>query len=407
MRLLHITHHYWPAIGGSEKYITDLSEELARRGHEIDVVTTRSKNHVTWANALPRAERREGVFVRRFDSLYRSQRITEIMLSGLRHYREARERRYEPEIFFGSGPISPGLFAFVRSQAKRYDAIHISQLHFSHAYTAFVAAKPSGRPIILTPHLHVEQPDTWDIGYLHTILKGSHVVVAVSEAEREQSVSHGLSASVVVAGNGLIMDNYPARDPLAARKALGLPEDAFVILFLGRKNDYKGLDVGIEAFRRIKDRHPKLVFLAIGPETPFSADLWNRVEPLDGLMRRGSVSETEKLDALAACDVMCMPSTGEAFGIVYLEGWAYSKPVIGARIRSVSSIITENETGLLINPGDSARLSELFSMLIENPSLGLAMGRRGRARLIRRYTIGRIAEIMEGAYAIARRRAAV
>lgn len=406
MRLLHVTHQYWPAIGGAEKYIADVSAELARRGHEIDVITTRSRDYHTWANSLPREERHEGVSICRFDSLGRSPRLLRMMEWGFQNYWRGMQRRYEPFIFLGSGPISPGLFAAVRSRARRYDAVHINQLHYSHAFTTYVAARAAGCPIILTPHLHAEQRETWDVGYLRTVIRGSHVVVAVSEAERRHLVSKGLNDSVVVAGNGLVMDNYPARDPAAARKALNVPDDAFVILFLGRKTDYKGLDIAVEAFRSIRQNHPKAVFLAVGPETDFSAALWARVGAVDGLIRRGAVDESEKIDALAACDVMCMPSTGEAFGITYLEAWAYAKPVIGARIASVSSIISENANGLLVEPRDTRGLRRLIERLIEDPERGMAMGRRGYATLLGRYTIGRIAQIIEGACAIARRRAA-
>jgi glycosyltransferase involved in cell wall biosynthesis len=406
MRLLHVTHQYWPAIGGSEKYITDVSEALARRGHDINVITTRSRDYLTWTNSLPRAERSGGVSVRRFDSLRRSPRILRMMEWGFGHYWRRMQRRYEPFIFLGSGPISPGLYGAVRSQASGHDVVHINQLHYSHAYTAFVAARAAGRPIVLTPHLHAEQRETWDIGYLRAVIKGSHVVVAVSDAERRHLLSLGLSDSVVVAGNGLVMDNYPARDRAAARKALNIPDDAYVILFLGRKTDYKGLDIAIEAFRQVRQSRPKAVFLAVGPETEFSTGLWARVGEMDGLIRRAAVGETEKLDALAACDVMCMPSTGEAFGITYLEAWAYAKPVIGARIASVASIISENANGLLVEPRDVRGLVQLYDRLIDNPALGVGLGKRGYATLLSRYTIARIAEIIEGAYAIARRRAA-
>lgn len=406
MRLLHVTHQYRPAIGGSEKYISDLSEALARRGHTIDVFTTRAVDYNTWASALPRLERLNGVTVRRFDSLRRTPRLWALMEWGFkRHWRELR-RRYEPFIFLGSGPVSPGLYAAVRSQAARYDAVHINQLHYSHAYTAFIAARAAHCPIVLTPHLHAEQRETWDIGYLRAILKGSHTVIAVSDAERRHLTDNRLSDSVVLAGNGLVLEDYPARDAAASRRYFGIPSDAFVILFLGRKTDYKGLDVALEAFRRARESRPHAMFLAVGPETEFSRSLWARVGDIEGLIRRGAVSEAEKLDALAACDVMCMPSTGEAFGITYLEAWAYARPVIGARIASVASIIADDVNGLLIEPRDSQRLGSLFERLIDEPRLGAALGAHGYATLVGRYTVGRIAEIVEGACVMARRRAA-
>lgn len=406
MRLLHITHQYKPAVGGSEKYIADLSEELAARGHLVDVFTTRATDYHTWENHLPRRERIAGVEVHRFDSFQRTRRSWDMMNGAFRRYWQSPARRYEPLIFWGSGPVSPGLFRAIRSRAAAYDAVHINQLHYSHAYTAHVALKGLRKPVVLTPHLHAEQRETWDVGYLRTALRASHVVLAVSDAERDHLVRHRLCDTAVLGGNGLRMTDYPRLDPAAARARLGLGEGAFVVLFLGRKTDYKGLDVTLDAFQRLRAERPEAVFLAVGSETPFSEALWRRAGDVPGVIRRETVPDEEKQAALAACDVLCLPSTGEAFGIVYLEAWAHAKPVIGARIASVASIIADGETGLLVAPGDAGALAELLRRLSAGRGWARGMGERGHQTLLRRYTVERIADVVEGAYAIARRHAA-
>ena len=71
MRLLHVTQRYLPAIGGAEKYVADLSEELVRRGHKVDVLTSRALDFHTWKNVLPPFERVGGVDVYRFRSMRR------------------------------------------------------------------------------------------------------------------------------------------------------------------------------------------------------------------------------------------------------------------------------------------------------------------------------------------------
>lgn len=406
MRLLHITHQYTPAVGGSEKYIADLSEELAARGHGVDVFTTRATDYHTWANVLPRRERIAGVDVHRFGSFARTRRSWDMMNGAFRRYWPSSARRYEPLIFWGSGPVSPGLFRAIRSRAAGYDAVHINQLHYSHAYTAHAALKGLNTPVVLTPHLHAEQRETWDVGYLRTVLRASHVVLAVSGAERDHLLRHRLCDTAVLGGNGLRMSGYPRLDPAAARARLGLGDGAFVVLFLGRKTDYKGLDVTLDAFRKLRAERPEAVFLAVGGETPFSEALWRRAGEVPGLIRRETVSDEEKQAALAACDVLCLPSTGEAFGIVFLEAWAHAKPVIGARIASVASIIADGDTGLLIEPGDAGALAERLGRLATARDWARDMGERGRRTLLGRYTVERIADVVEGAYVIARRHAA-
>ena len=195
---------------------------------------------------------------------------------------------------------------------------------------------------------------------------------------------------------GLCLDRFPPFDRESSRLRLGLPSDAFVILFVGRKTEYKGLDVCVKAFSALRKGRQNVYFLAMGPETDFSRRLWPQYSGLDGLVVRGTISDEERLAALAACDVFLMPSTGEAFGIMYLEAWAYHKPVIGAKIASVSSVVADGEDGFLVAPGQVAPLILCLTRLADDPGLVRGMGERGRAKLERRYTVERIADVVEG-----------
>jgi len=186
-------------------------------------------------------------------------------------------------------------------------------------------------------------------------------------------------------------------DRSTCRARLGLPDRGFVILFLGRKTEYKGLDLCVEAFSALRESRQDVYFLAVGPETAFSQELWTRYPNLDGLVVRGEVSDEERLMSLAACDVLALPSAAEAFGIVYLEAWAYRRPVIGASIPSVSSVVAAGEDGLLVEPGQVSSLARAFSDLADYPQQRKEMGERGRAKLERRYTVERIASIFEAA----------
>ncbi len=280
MRLLHVSHQYYPAIGGAERYITDLSEELAARGHTLDVFTTRSQDYVTWANTLPPRETVNGVRVRRFRSLRRNRLAWHALAFGLERSMDAGKSCCEPLVFFGNGPVSPGMAAALLRQTPAYDLVHINNLHYAHAWVAFAAAKRRNAPVVITPHLHIRQPETYDVGYMRRILQGSDAVIAVSEAEGRFLIDQGLARDVVVAGNGLRLERFPPLDAAAARAKLGLPAGAFVVLFLGRKTAYKGLALLLDAFAALR-RHPAAVFLAIGPETDYSPPL-GRTRPQPG-----------------------------------------------------------------------------------------------------------------------------
>jgi glycosyltransferase involved in cell wall biosynthesis len=399
MRILHVTHQYRPAVGGAEQYIAGLSEGLAGRGHQIDVFASRSADYRTWRNQLPRFAQLEGVNVYRFSSLPRTQLTWRILAYGLNRYWRLGARWYEPLIFYGNGPICPAMFTTILRNARRYNLVHINNLHYSHALIAYIAARLRQLPIVITPHVHTKQRETHDIGYLWTILQGSDAVLTDTGAEKEYLAERLWNVEIVVGGNALSLDRFPPLDQRQSRKRLGCPEEGFIVLFLGRKTDYKGLDKCLEAFAVLRQRRRDIYLLAVGPETDFSQALWLRYAGLDGLIVYDSVSDEERLAALAACDVLAMPSCGEAFGVVYLEAWAYRKPVIGARIASVSSIIDEGGNGFLVAHNQVAQLISRLTYLADDPEAAQMMGAQGRAKLEARYTRDRLVDIVEGTYA--------
>jgi glycosyltransferase involved in cell wall biosynthesis len=399
MRLLHVTHQYRPAVGGAEQHITSLSEEMARRGHDVTVFTSRSRDYLTWRNELPLFECLNGVRVHRFWSFGRGKQTWRMLDYGYRHYARTRSSRHEPWIFLGNGPVCPGLFLALVKQAANYDLVHINNLHYAHAATAFAAARLRGLPVVLTPHIHVEQPVTYDVRYMRNMLCGSDHVMADTRAERRFLVDMGLDHQrVTTAGVGIDLEDFPILDMQTCRRDLGLPADAFVLLFLGRKTEYKGLDLVLEAFGALREQHPRLHLMAIGADTDYSRGLWARYAGSAGLFNLGNVPDETRLVALNACDCLILPSSGEAFGIVYLEAWAVGKPVIGARTRAVSSLVSDGLDGYLIPPGNARALVEHVAHLLENPVKVRRMGERGRAKVINRYTVPRVADVVEGVY---------
>jgi glycosyltransferase involved in cell wall biosynthesis len=405
MRVLHVTHQYAPAIGGSERYITDLSEELVRRGHQIDVYTSRATDYHTWKSVLPRRAVINGVNIRRFNALPRRGHTWRALDIGLGNYWHSRSLLYEPFIFYGNGPIMPGLFAAIAANAHQYDLMHINQLHYAHAATAYAAARLRGLPVVTTPHLHAEQRETYDVGYLLDVLAGSQIIFADTVGEHDFLLSKGFPPmQVVIGGGSLNMKLFPPQDTAAARASLGIPTDAFVVLFLGRKTAYKGLEPSVRAFLELCKSHPHAYFVAMGPESESSLKLWREIGNLPNVLVRARVEDDERLAALAACDVLLLPSSGEAFGIVYLEAWAYHKPVIGAPIQAVKALISDGMDGWLIEPQQVGEIAGRLRWLADNPEAARAAGEAGHAKLLRRYTTESVADVVEGAYVRAQRR---
>jgi glycosyltransferase involved in cell wall biosynthesis len=110
------------------------------------------------------------------------------------------------------------------------------------------------------------------------------------------------------------------------------------------------------------------------------------------------VSWQEKLDLLNACDAFALPSTGESFGFVYVEAWAVKKPVVGAHSGAVPSLISDGVDGLLVTPDDPADLVLKIKQLYQDVELRQRLAAAGHAKATMRYTVQRVADIVEGAY---------
>lgn len=399
MRVLHVTHQYPPAIGGSEKYIADLSEELVSRGHQVDVFTSRSLDYHTWKNELGPREKVNGVNVYRFRSMRRTDFVWRVLHWSQSRYWRTRSRVYEPFILFGSGPSCPGMFAAMLSRLPQYDLAHLNCLVYSHVTYGYLAARWRDVPVIVTPHVHTNQEVTYGITYQLNVLRGSDHIIADTDGERNLLLGLGVPPwRVTTAGIGMRPESFPMRDAMACRQRLGLPRDAFVMLFLGRQVEYKGLETALRAFSALRKLHDNLHFLVVGPETDYSRQLFARYDNLPGLTNLGTVSDDVRMDALNACDCLVLPSAGEAFGIVFLEAWLMGKPVIGPRTMAVSTVIHDGQDGWLVPLDAPEAIAVGLKSWIDSPSLARQMGERGRRQVLQRYTQTRIADVVEGVY---------
>jgi glycosyltransferase involved in cell wall biosynthesis len=399
LKLLHVTHQYAPAIGGSEQFMTDLSEALALRGHSVDVFTTRAREFRTWQDELVPREVLNGVRVFRYNSFRRRPTTNRLQSIGYRGYRQTHLRIFEALIFAGNGPISPGLAWSIWRQGPQYDLINIQTMPYSHFIYGYHLARRSGRPIVLTPHLHIVDSETFDIRMFNNALRQAHLVVAVSGAEGDYFRQKGIASErILVAGNGIRPERFPMRDKALCRQRLGLPEEAVVLLFLGRKVPYKGLSLVIEAFAALHARYKELCLVAAGPATVESEVLRMRWKDLPRFRNLDEVNEEQKLDLLNACDVLLLPSTSEAFGIVFLEAWAVAKPVIGARAGAVPSVISEGQDGLLAEPNDVDSLKAQIERLLVDAGFRQRLGRAGQKKVFSRYTVSCITDIIERGY---------
>jgi glycosyltransferase involved in cell wall biosynthesis len=201
-----------------------------------------------------------------------------------------------------------------------------------------------------------------------------------------------------VVGSGIDIADYPRLDAKMCRRRLGLPENAFLLLFLARKEAYKGLQLLFAACAQLQTECPDLYLIAAGTETDHSRDLRKRYADLPRVFYFDTVYGQPKLDLLNACDVFAMPSMGESFGIVYVEAWAVGKPVLAANAGAIPSVVSDGVDGLLVTSDSVSNTADRILMLYRNPELRERLGMAGYHKAVTRYSVQRVTDAVEGAY---------
>ena len=112
--------------------------------------------------------------------------------------------------------------------------------------------------------------------------------------------------------------------------------------------------------------------------------------------------EADKPAIFGACDVLVFPSGHESFGIVLVEAWAARKPVIGARIGAIPTVIDEDDDGLLIEHRNVADLTVKLRLLIERPELRQRLGEAGRQKVLAEYTWDVVSDRFRSVYQFVR-----
>lgn len=169
---------------------------------------------------------------------------------------------------------------------------------------------------------------------------------------------------------------------------------------MGNRISSKGIFTLIESMRHVKRSYPKARLVLAGRSGREYDDYYSKLPPAlqSSIVDVGVLPQQEKADALSAADIFVMPSKFESIGLVYLEAWMCSTPVIGAYSKTLSNVITDGDDGFLIDFGDSVMLGKKIVYLLKNDTLREEMGNAGRNKVLQNYTWNRIASKIEDLY---------
>jgi glycosyltransferase involved in cell wall biosynthesis len=400
MHVLALTHLFFPARGGTEIALFELAKRLVERGHRVTVITSNQRALEGFKAPRPNSslaaeEIREGMRIIRLP-LFPRQRfiLAKIGALALRSRLPGGAALW----FMTHVPYLPQMIKTARR--LKPDLIYAVPFPTATIFYASAVARKTGSPWVIQPHIHLMDINLslkkiiqWLFPKASAIMTNTTVEkdflrgLMVSE-EKIHALGQGIALSLVTGGDGLQFRN---KNDLS---------DKPIILFLGRKVENKGIETLIEAMPLIWEKQTGTVLVLAGQSSPYFQALFGR-HPFfkdPRIISLDDFPEEEKADLLAACDLLILPSRVESFGVVFLEAWANSKPVIGARIPAVEEMVDEGEDGFLIRYGDHVHLAAVALKLIEDPTLRKNMGEKGKRKVLQRYEINRVTDRMEALF---------
>ncbi|MBL7063830.1 MAG: glycosyltransferase [Anaerolineae bacterium] len=401
--------------GGMNVYVRDLSHELARRGHRVDVYT-RSQDP-----SVPRIDdgTRNQVF-RKEPGFSHAKGLG----GGTRviHLPAGPEHPYSKHLVYDHLPeFVEGVLAQAETDSIRYDILH------SHYWLSGVVAREL-RGRWSTPIVHMfhtlgkmkdavaQRPEEREtarrIAVETEIMRFADVLIAATPAEKEQ-LARLYSADpsrIRVISPGVDTERFYPIPAAQAKERIGLCPDRRIILFVGRIEPLKGIDNLLQAMAQIIGGRPELGEVLCVPIIGGDPD---RIREDDEMVRLQELREelgigdvvtflgAKDQDTLqyyySAAEMVVMPSDYESFGMVALEAMACGTPVIASDVGGLPFLVRHGRTGYRVPARDPATLAAKITQLLTDEGLRRRVGQRA-ACWAESYAWPRIADRIEAVY---------
>lgn len=356
MKILHACHLYPPAMGGIEHHVYQLSKELAKSGHSVEVFTskfgTSTNNEVSG-----------GVFVRRFFS------ITAPFFSSL---------RFSPSMFL----------ALLKSDADVF---------CSHGYGSpvplfvSIAALLKGKPFIFTLHGY---PKLKGFGKLLQLfyrfffasiyLRIAKKVIIVSKISEKDILGEVDQSKIVYVPNGIDTSNY-TQSPL--------PKDR-TISYVGRLDKYKGIDVLVRSFAKLRKKYSDLKLSIVGKDEDMKAELVSLTSSLSisDSISFSQVPYSEVQNVYHSSFAIVLPSLYEGFPLIWLEAVASGRPMFSTKVGDYQyfySTVYGSSIDLFLFESEDDLVKKL-SAFLDNPKKFEPILASARERLLREFSWSKV-----------------
>lgn len=368
MKIL-LTIPYLAAVyGGPSKVVKDLATSLGHMGIEVDLVTTNAGGQTKLDVVTDRWIEQDGYRVQYFNCLHQYDSI-----------------------------LSASLGAWVAKHAANYDVVHTHNMFAPTMAIARWICYKKGIPYVTTPHGMLEP---WALSYKASkkrlyyrhfevpTLKTASAIHVLNHLEENNVNTLGFSQTKII-HNGIHRQTFEKHpEPDLFYQKFPKTQNKRIILFLGRIDPKKGLDLLAPAFAKAHQQFPDTHLVLAGPDSidflPTAQSYFAQSNCLDAVTFTGMITGPLKDSALAAASLFVSPSYSEGFSMSILEGMATGLPCIITKACNFPEAAAAKAARIVeVNADD---IAVALSQVLGNISEGKVMGDRARQLVLNQYT---------------------
>ncbi len=387
MKILHLIGSLSPRLGGPSKACLEMAMAIAERGHDVEIFTTNFDGIRDLEVPLIKPIKTKGISI-----------------------------SYFPVSLFRNWVFSLELAKALKNRLKEFDLLHIHSLYLFHNFIGGYFARKYSIPHIIRPHgtldpylhkRHRFRKAIVEALFENRNLSNASAIHFTSREEQQLAAPHIFGTKSFIVPNGLNPADYSCM-PTAGTLKRFFPqtENKKNILFFGRLNFKKGLDLIIPAFIKLAKESPSYHLILAGPDDEGFGNMAvkqlkkNNLQTVGNHSRltlTGMVEGEKKLALLNESDIFVLPSYTENFGISVIEAMSCGLPVIISDKVNIWREIVKDGAGIA-GPCDSNWLSDAIFYLLNNPKLRHEMSQKGKVSVQSRFEWKKIAETLEKEY---------
>lgn len=376
MRVAFVVQRYGTEIsGGAELHCRWIAEHM-KRHFQVEVLTTRAFDYVTWENHYPQEEEVvSGIPVKRFSV---DKKRDPMRFGHIQRYILENEHSQEEELEWleEEGPFSPQLIQYIKDHENDYDYFIFFSYRYYHSYWGINAVPDKS---ILVPT--AENDPVIRLRIFKDLFKKPRAIIYNSVEEREMIQS--LSGNEDVLGSVVGVGTEIPSEYSGQKFRQDFHIDGDFALYIGRIDENKGCHELFDFFLRFKQETGSDIRLVLIGSTIL------KIPPHPDISHLGFLSDEEKFSALDASLLLVMPSFYESLSMVTLESWALGKPVLAnGRCQVLKGQCLRSNAGLYYENYDE--FEEAFILLLSSLKLRKAMGENGRQYFQDHYTWAKI-----------------